>query len=415
MTRRRTYVAIFAALALLCAGTVSARETRLLRDLSSEASLIVIGRIEKTQDFADGALSVHKLALMRTLKGQAPRELQILEQRRSSLRLYHEGQRVLVFLDKAPSHSFFREHLPPGSYLSAVGGKDGVIELEPYADKDAQTLIAAYSQGVPTQADEQALVRRELRSGQSRFVADAVSQLALQEKLAESLTAEDFKALSVCLADSRVEEKTKAKLVRLLGQREVEAAEPLLRTFKPSSGAALVARAQALADLGSPPGADEIERYLRSSDPEVRSFGLKQLATSRDKKVVDRLESVALHDDDKEIRIAAIEALGATGRPQAAQVLERTFDSEDVDVRRASARGFHELGGAPAQQALADLVFDGRGYDVQAHALVLMFAMGATREDPAIERIRRSHPDKRIRRLIDEGIVPRAPSDPHGR
>jgi HEAT repeat protein len=368
-----------------------------------------------SEDLAEGVFSVHTLDVIHALKGASPGLLQIVEERRSSLRLLQKGQRVLLFLGEAPRHSFLRKHLPAGRYLAPLAGKQGVIELEPGADDVARAVVGAYVGGSAKGADERALIRRELRSSESRFAADAVVQLERDAELAKSLQKEDLEALKACLRDGRIDERTKAQLVRVLGEGKVPRAVALLRAFEPSSGTLIAARAEALARLGFAPGARKTESYLGHPDPAVRRFGLKQLASSGQDDVVDRLEAVALKDSNKGVRLAAIEALGATGRPEATKVLERTFNSEDDDVRRASARGFNQLGGPTAQEALSEIVFRGERYEVQAHALVLLFAMGATKEDPAIERIRSEHPDRRIRRIIEEGIDLRLRSDPHPR
>jgi HEAT repeat protein len=402
-------------LALIWAGPARAGEVRTLRELTAEASLIAIGQIVGSEDLAEGVLSVHTLDVIHALKGASPGLLQIVEERRSSLRLMQKDQRVLVFLGPAPRHSFFRKHLPAGRYLAPLAGKQGVIELEPKADDLARSVVGAYLGRTAQAADERALLRRELYSGQSRFAADAVVQLERDARLAKSLEKEDLEALKACLGDERIDERTKARLLRLLGEGEVPGAVALLQAFEPSSGVLIAARAEALTQLGFAPGAKEMESYLGNPDPAVRRFGVKRLASSGQDDAVDRLEAVALNDSNKGVRLAAIEALGATGRPEATKVLERTFNSDDDDVRRASARGFNQLGGPAAQESLSEIVFRGDRYEVQAHALVLLFAMGATKEDPAIERIRSEHPNRRIRRMIDEGIDLRLRSDPHPR
>ncbi len=400
----RTLGLLCLALGLLCTGVVRSAERRLIRDLTAQAPLIVIGTVRGGEDFAQGAFSLHTLDVIETLKGSARGKLKLVEDRKSSLHIYHDGQRVLVFLDQAPTHSLYRKHLPPGAYFAAVGGKEGVMELEARADPVARALVEAYLAGDEEAARDPQLLRAELRSSQPRLAADAVSQLRGRSGLAQSLTKQDLKAVNSCLRDPLVGDKTRARLMRLLGEREVKAALPLLRALDPVAGELIAARARALTQLGEPPAAAQLEAYLRHPDPELRRFALEQLSRSSKKKAIRQLEAVALTDGDKNVRVAAVEALGASGRPEVTEVLVQVFNSRDSDLRRASARAFHKLGGPATQQALGDLVFDGERYEVQAHALVLLFSMGATKQDPMIERIRRQHPDKRIRRIIDEGI-----------
>jgi HEAT repeat protein len=406
---------LFVALALVGADAGRDDSPRSIERLAEEASVIVIGSVAKSQTFADGNLFVHTLDVEPALKGEPPEPLLILEERLSSLRLYRKGQRVLAFLQPAPDYSFFRNSLPAGRYVVTAGGRDGVAEIGPEADAAARAILSAYAERDGQAPDPRKALRLELRSGHSRFAADAVAQLEEKPDLARSLSAEDLEAVTACLRDSRVEDRWKVRLVRRLGAGDVPGAAPLLQALEPSSGTLIAARAEALADLGQPPQAAESESYLRHPEPSVRAFAVAQLASSGREGVVEELEAVALYDRAPEVRLAAIEALGQTGRADAAPVLARTFDSEDPGSRRASARAFQELGDAAAQDALGDLVFTGSRYEVQAQALLLLFSLGVTKQDAAVERIRTEHPDARIRRLIDEGIGPEPASDRHPR
>jgi HEAT repeat protein len=391
-------------LALLAAGPAGAEEPRTIRDLTANSTLIVIGEVTGTTAYAHETLFVHAVRVERALQGRPRAALAIVEEKLSSLRLFREGQRVLVFLRPAPGHSWLRKHLPQGEYHASVGGRSGVSEIAPEADERVASILAAAAAGV----SDQALIHQELRSGHTRFVQDAVAQLALRP----DLTREDLEAIRVCLSDARVDDAAKAQVVRLLGEREVSDAVATLRSLEPSSGVLLAARAEALAKLGFPPKTEETQAYLGHPDAEVRRFGVKQLATSSEQDAVPTLEAAALHDADRQVRIEAVRALARSGQAEAVQALTRTFDSDDIHVQRASAQALHEMGGLGAEEALHELVFSGRSYQVQARALFLLFARGATRSDPAIERIAREHPDPRIRKLIREGIQPTRPPHP---
>ena len=129
------------------------------------------------------------------------------------------------------------------------------------------------------------------------------------------------------------------------------------------------------------------------------------MGESRSVESVSQLEKLALGDSDRQVRIAAIEALGRSRRPEAAQVLERTFQSKDGDERRASGMAIGRIGGEAARTALSNLILHGRDFDIQRYALILLLAQGHLKEqDPLLERIRAEHPDDRIREFLDRGI-----------
>ena len=128
---------------------------------------------------------------------------------------------------------------------------------------------------------------------------------------------------------------------------------------------------------------------------------MRQLEATAPRERIGRLGVLALYDRDKSVRIAAIGALGRAGGREAAEALEETFQSKDPDLRIASARALHSMEEEVAQGALENLVLKGRSYNAQRYALVVLLMAGAPRDGERIQRIRREHPDDRIRKLPD--------------
>ncbi|MGH9388375.1 MAG: hypothetical protein ACRD1Z_02095, partial [Vicinamibacteria bacterium] len=159
-------------------------EAPLLEDLTREAALIVIGRIVDMEPFAEGALFVHRLQIIHILKGEWPEtEVKVVEEKLSSVRIFREGRRMLVFLGDTPTHSLYSKELPPGKYFATLRGKEGAVEIGEKETGEARRIIETYLQGVPSEAQERLLVQRELRAGQTRFVYDGV--LRIEARLAE--------------------------------------------------------------------------------------------------------------------------------------------------------------------------------------------------------------------------------------
>jgi HEAT repeat protein len=93
-------------------------------------------------------------------------------------------------------------------------------------------------------------------------------------------------------------------------------------------------------------------------DPVLRAQILRTLGNLPSQKG-DAVLAAGLHDHDRDVRIAACEALGKHGGPQAAQELSRALkEDSDVDVRLAAARGLGESRSTEAIHPLGDALED---------------------------------------------------------
>jgi HEAT repeat protein len=121
---------------------------------------------------------------------------------------------------------------------------------------------------------------------------------------------------------------------------------------------ARAAAVQALAHLTSP----EVLAILRNAtddrDPWVRYFSVTSLGRQLDRASLPILERAAQHDDHQPVRIAAVEAIGAIGGDEAADLLGAlaTAAASEVAVAAISALGQSESDRAfePLRRALAN-------------------------------------------------------------
>jgi hypothetical protein len=106
---------------------------------------------------------------------------------------------------------------------------------------------------------------------------------------------------------------------------------PALRAASVESAEVLDAVLAARARLGAPADKAELRRYLEAKDPAVQAAAIRALAALPSPAVSD-LGRYATSDKAVKVRVAAIEALGATKQAGG--------DSHAVtDVRRANTRG----------------------------------------------------------------------------
>jgi HEAT repeat protein len=112
---------------------------------------------------------------------------------------------------------------------------------------------------------------------------------------------------------------------------------------------------------------------------------------------------LAVGDPDREVRMAAIDALGKAPSPVALEALGKTFSDGNPDIRRRSAQVIYGIGGRPAATLLAELAF-GAPADAQQQAVVLLLTLGVPRDDPLVRRIRDTHPNPAVRDLAEHGL-----------
>ncbi len=378
----------------------AADEPRFIAELVERSPLIAIGTVTNSETYGGGRFQLYHVDVHHTPQGAA-NTLTILEQLKGRDPLLQTGERRLFFLRPAPTQSLIRSALPQGDHQELVGGPLGAAAVSAEQDEAAIALIR---QAASSNLQRDIWIRAELRSGISRFVEDALQLLAGVE-----LEAEDWNLLGVALKNVKLDEETRAQLLRFLGQTGKSEAKTLVQHYRPAGSKLAAARIEALANLGSPPTLRDAALLLSDPEPDVRRIAVDQLGSLEDDSAVGQLESVAETDRDRGVRLAAVRALGRQRGPDALAALERTFVSDDGEVATATAEVLLAKKTPEVRQTLGTIVMNAASYESQARALFLMFAQGATKDDPDVKRIAKSHPDPKIRKIILKGIE----TDPH--
>ncbi len=138
-------------------------------------------------------------------------------------------------------------------------------------------------------------------------------------------------------------------------------------------------------------------------DPAVRAAAARQLLRIGGAEAMAQVSRMALSDTSPQVRLAALEALGTSGRPEAIPVLEQAFADPSWEIRQATGRAILALGGRTALESFARLCF-APPVDAQRYAITLLLAAGAGGDDPLVEKVATSHPDEEVREIARHGL-----------
>ena len=382
-----------------------------LRRLAPRAELIVSGHVRWSEPFDDDKLLVHHVGVDETLRGTAVATVAVVEIRGTSQRprLLREETRAVLLLSPAPPLSYLREQLPDGRYHAPIGGRDGIIPIDDatQAELVAGILQEAVAAGELPQGEERstalrALAFAELRSGNRRLVADALTELRAR-RTPMLLTSEEIVTLSGTLRDTRIAPSVRIGLIRMLAAGNWAGAAAALEGAEVDTPEVLHAVLAARSALGIPADRAEIRRLLASDDPAVRAAAVEALADLDEPGVMAELAQYATGDEETAVRMAAIEALGNSDDQQAVPVLGQTFSSNDRAIRQASARALLALG-EKADTALVDLARTGNTSETRRYAaLVLLVARG--REHASVQRLLATDGlDPGVVRVLEDGL-----------
>jgi HEAT repeat protein len=372
-----------------------------LRVLAGNAQAVFVGTVIRTESYDEDRLRVHRLRVERVLRGRLDEaEPGLVDMRGATQRpsLLSDGERVVVLVRPAPDLSYLRQHLPAGGYVAPVSGRDGVVPVTAEADVDAvDAAIAAR-----TAAARRRLAFGRLGSGHGRLAADGLLELRAVEEL-HPLSAAEREVLGRTLRDVRVPAITRVGVLDLLAERNAREALPEVLAAATDTPAVLDAVLTVRARLGAPAGRKDLTAYLDSSDAGVRAAALRALALLDDPAALGDVGRHATTDTDVAVRVAAIDALGATKRPDVVPVLSRTFASTEREVQQASARAMIAVGGQAVDDALVALALGDGSVETKTYAaLILVTTRG--RDHPAVRRVEAGNPGPEVVELLEHGL-----------
>jgi hypothetical protein len=386
-----------------------------LRELAKTARVVVVGDVTGVVSYDQGRVAVASLRIETVLKGSLAGETaaaKVVERRDlPTPPIFRQGQAILAFLKAAPRSSSLNAVLPQGVYYALVDVDDARLVAES-PDSLAEIrriveMIIAESRNPRTDSTEHAARARtlafELLSARHPvLVNDGAASLTSVPHLTGTLTARERESLEQALRREDLPLRVRLALIREVGKAGLEEAVPALQTLS-SPPEVMEAAWQALDQLHAAPPVEKLEQRLAAENPDIRAAAARELLRQEGVAAVSKIAPVALQDPDPEVRIAAVEALGNLGKPEALPPLERVFTEEEGNLQQAAARAILAVGGQPATDAFGRLVFTAPS-PAQPYAFMCLMLTGVNRDDPLVERIAETHPNESVRRLATHGL-----------
>ncbi len=382
--------------------------------LLGRARFVVAGHVADVTPYDAARFTVARVTVGKVLSGKLDGgEVLVVERHDlpSSPQLLQAGQRAIAFLIPARRNSSLEKALPSATYYEVISPPTGVIANSTVSSVDEavgilERLIAIHRKpekdATRRAASIRALIFDEIVAQHATMVADGARGLGRIDDLATTLTDDERTRLEVVLRRTDLPTWIRVALIEAVADRQLAALIPEIRNLKEPDAELQRAAWNALQRLGAAPSIDDLQPALTSSDPATRAAAVNALVSAKGANARPQLEQLATKDADRDVRLAAIEALGKTG-PQALPTLERTFASSDWGERRMAGRSIATVGGRPAQETFARLAFEGPP-DGQKLAVTLLFMTGISHDDPLVQRIGQKHPDESVRHVVESGL-----------
>jgi len=381
-----------------------------LRALLKTARVVVSGEVTAVKSYDDDRVAVIDFTADRVLKGSLPGtppfRLALVELHEGPSRpALTPGTRGLAFLRPASRTSYLAKVLPSGTYYEILPDYGSFASAPSKGPADGQAVLAARvvravsGQGIEPAA-ARALTFDLLTADNPLLLEDAAAGLADLHN--PKLSAEELRVLRAALLRTDPRDRVRVAVIEAVAKGGVRDAIPTLQSINEPPAVAEAAW-KALDQLGAGPAEKSLDADLASPDPGIRAAAVRELLRRDGAAAVSQVAPVAIQDPDLTVRRAAVDALGALGKPEGLAPLERVFADSPTDLQQATARAIVAIGGQPAIDTCTRLAFTAPP-DAQRYAVLVLMTMNDPRKQEALARIAETHPDEQIRDLVTKGF-----------
>jgi hypothetical protein len=405
MIRARWYRRVLAA-AVALAGAVlsggSVAHAGPLFAMADASALVVRGKVERITPYEKAKLTVFRIQVTRALHGDvAAGETIDLAQEMlfpTTQPYFGVGTETLIFAVPLPDYSSFREALPAGRYWRWTERLEITADVAPLTAPELTDSVAGY---LAVREDPEALadfVVRAIGGPSGRVRQDALALAGSHREVVPLLDARRLGPLSAWLASDRTPVPERAAvlvaLARMKAMGVVELAEGLTVNGNPLQAAAV----DALVTIEKLPPDEQLLAWSRSRDDALRLAAARGLAKSASAAALDRLAAMLETEGTRAVRLAIIQAVARTPSPRIVPLLAAELEKTDKEATLAAADALAKQGTEPAVTVLTKAL-EGGSENAQLAAAFALKRMNRHETDEILERVERTHPDPKVRRL----------------
>jgi hypothetical protein len=310
---------------------------------------------------------------------------------------FADGDRVLVALDPLPGASLWRQRFPvtktsPDVRVVAAAG-DAFLRRPDEATIDLLARYLALPPAERVTAPGVGALAALVRGADPHVAAAALRRLGTVPGLDAQLDDAARAALAAAAQDASRPTDLRSALIAWIGRARLVALRPAIEAL---AGAASPVQADALEALIALDGglpADRGDALLRSTDPRLRTVGVRSLSGARAR---ERLLALSKNDPAPEVRAAALQRLVDVGGAAAAEDASAGLFDPDRSVRGAAAVALGKVG-EPAVPTLLRLAMTRTGDAASGPVVALSLAGPAGAK--ALVEVARSHDDPEVRKI----------------
>lgn len=408
-SRPRLALALLLLAGVAGASTAAAAPAPRLRALLKASRTAVAGSVSASTSYDDDRVAVVALTAMAVFKGKGepPLRLSLVELHEgSNSPPLASGEQGLAFLRPAPMTTYLERTLPPASYQQLVPGHGAFIAAADAADAARQIAIMQrvlrIAGGATLSAGEVRQLTFDLLASDSPvLVEDGAAGLTDLGRNA-ILTEPETNTLRTALLRKNLSNRVRIALIKAVASAHLVAMVPDLQKID-SPPQVMEAAWRALDALGAGATEDQLQERLASSEASTRSAAARAMLQRSGADAVQAVTPLAVSDNDPQVRLAVVEALGTLKDPAALPVLEQAFVDPSESQRQAAARGIRAVGGQQAIDTLGRLAVNGP-VESQRYAVVVLMTLDDPNTRPVLDHLAKSHPDAKTRDLIEHGF-----------